>query len=115
MEKARLVIAEDHFQSWVVRRERIWRQKASSYGLSMKDYNTKFFHASIVIRRKRNEIVHLEINENNFHGMTNIKREIRNYFVKRFSQEQVLANDFSMNNTIQEFQRSNQDFLNRFL
>ena len=85
MDKAKLIAAKNHLQSWLVRRERIWRQKARSYGFSMKDHNTKFFHTSIVIRRKRNEIVHLKINEKNFHGVTNLKREIRNYFVKRFS------------------------------
>ena len=64
----------------------------------MKDHNTKFFHAFIVIRRKRNEVLHLKINEKNFHGVINLKREIRNHFVKRLSQEQIPAIDFVMDN-----------------
>lgn len=64
LESARLSAAQNHLQSWLIRRERIWRQKARAYGFSSKDHNTKFFHANTILRRKRNEIAHLEIEGN---------------------------------------------------
>ncbi|XP_057520860.1 uncharacterized protein LOC130801116 [Amaranthus tricolor] len=96
MDIARLCAAQNHLQSWFLRRERLWRQKAWSYGFNMIDHNNKFIHASTVIRRKKNEIVQLEINRRTVHGVSNLKREISFYFADRFSQEHNRALDFDM-------------------
>ena len=64
----------------------------------MKDNNTKFFHMSTMLRRKKNEIVQLKINEKNFHGVYNLKRKIRNYLANKFPQQQVSIVDFVMEN-----------------
>ena len=53
MEKARLSAANSLLNQWLIRRERIWRQRARSYGFNMKDRNTKFFHAATLFRRKK--------------------------------------------------------------
>lgn len=42
------------------REELLWKQKSRVSWLSSSDLNTKFFHASIVIRRCRNQIVELK-------------------------------------------------------
>ena len=53
METARLNAANNMLHSWLIRRERIWRQRARSYGFNMKDQNTKFFHAATLLRKKK--------------------------------------------------------------
>ena len=98
LEMARLCAAQNHLQSWLLRRERIWRQKAHTYGFSMKDHNTKFFHTSTVFKTKKNEIVQLKIDGRTVHGVSNLKNEIWCYFVERFTQDHILALDFDMGN-----------------
>ena len=87
VENARLSAAQKLHQSCLIKRERIWRQKARSYGFKMKDHNTKFFHASTLFRRKKNEIVKTMINGRCIQGISNLKTEIRNWFAQRFSQD----------------------------
>lgn len=95
-EQARLSAAQNHFQLWLLRRERFWRQKAHAYGISIKDHNTKFFYASTIFRRKKKEIRHIKINDRIFHGVSSLKTEIRDYFAQRFSQELTSDFDFDM-------------------
>ena len=57
MEVARLNAANSLLHQWLIRRERVWRQRARSYGFKMKDHNTKFFHVSTLFKRKKNEII----------------------------------------------------------
>ena len=59
MEKARLNAANSSLHQWLIRRERIWRQRARSYGFKLKDHNTKFFQASTLYKRKKKEICQL--------------------------------------------------------
>ena len=49
MERARLNAANYMLHQWLIRRERLWRQRARSYGFSTKDHNTKFFHELSVL------------------------------------------------------------------
>ena len=58
----------------------------------------KFFHTSTLFKRKKNEIIQININSRSIHGVSNLKSEIRNYFAQRFAQEQVSAFDFSLDN-----------------
>lgn len=98
MECARLRAAQNELQAWIIRRERVWRQKARSYGFSLKDHNTKFFHASTIPRRKRNEITHLQIDGRLVSGVDNLKREINRYFEDRFSLDSIPELEFDLNN-----------------
>ena len=85
LEMARLKAANSTLHQWQIRRERVWRQKARSYGFSIKDRNMKFFHASTLFKRKKNEISHITINGRQIAGVTNLKEGIRNHFVQRFT------------------------------
>lgn len=96
VECARLRASQNHLQAWLIRRERIWRQRARSYGFSLKDHNTKFFHASTLVRRKKNEIVQLQIGNNLISGVHNLKKEVFDYFEKRFSQDDLPEFDFDI-------------------
>ena len=96
MEKARLSAANSLLHQWLIRRERIWRQRARTYGFKMKDRNTKFFHAATLFRRKKQEITKIKINGRLIGGVQNLKEKVRDYFVKRYTQESVPNFDFNM-------------------
>lgn len=51
-----------------------------------------------MMRRKRNEIVHLEINGKSVNGVEALKQEIHKYFASRFSQRVYPDIDFEMGN-----------------
>ena len=53
MEVARLNAANSVLHQWLIRRERIWRQRARTYDFKVKDHNTKFFHAATMFKRKK--------------------------------------------------------------
>ena len=98
MESARLNAANCLLKQWLIKRERMWRQRARSYGFNMKGHNTKFFHASTIYKRKKNEILQIFINGNRVQGVSNLKQEVRNYFVQKFQQQQTPAFDFNLDN-----------------
>ena len=98
MESARLKAANSTLHHWLVRRESVWRQRARSYGFNTKDHNTKFFHASTTLKKRKNEIIQIKINGRRVQGVADLKFEIRNHFANRFSQEQLPAFDFDMGN-----------------
>ena len=98
MEMARLNAANSALHRWLIRRERIWRQRARAYGFNKKDHNTKFFHAATMVRKKKKQINQIKINGREIAGMHNLKQEVRSYFVKRFTQEATPAFDFNMAN-----------------
>ena len=98
MEKARLSAANSFLHRWLIRRERIWRQRARSYGFKLKDHNTKFFHASTLYKKKKKEIAHIKINGRRISGVANLKEEIRNHFAQAFAQNHVPDFDFNMDN-----------------
>ena len=96
MERARLNAANCLLNQWLIKRERVWRQRARTYGFSMKDHNTKFFHASTIYRRKKKEIIQLSINGRRVRGVANLKHEVRSYFAERFKQQYTLVFDFNL-------------------
>ena len=53
MEIARLNAASSLLHQWLIRREKVWKQRARSYGFKMKDHNTKFFHAAATFKKKK--------------------------------------------------------------
>ena len=96
MEMARLSAANSLLHQWLIRRERIWRQRARSYGFNMKDHNTKFFHAATLFRRKKQEIIKITINGRSIGGTQNLKEKVRDYFAKRYAQGTRPDFDFNM-------------------
>ena len=98
MELARLNAAQNTLQQWLIRRERIWRQRARSYGFNGKDHNTKFFHAAANFKRKHKEFIQMKINGRNIVGKENLKEQVREFFINRFKQGETPEFDFSMNN-----------------
>ena len=98
LERARLNAANSFLNQWLIKRERIWRQRARSYGFNIKDHNTKFFHAATIYKKKKNEILHMFINGNRIQGVSYLKKEVRDYFVQHFKQEQTPNFDFNLHN-----------------
>ena len=64
----------------------------------MKDHNTKFFHAAATFKKKKKEIIQTSINGTDVMGVTDLKREVRNYFTQRFRQEAIPDFDFNFDN-----------------
>ena len=62
----------------------------------MKDHNTKFFHASTLFRRKKNEILKIKINGRCIQGISNLKAGIRHFFSQQFIQEELPSFDFDL-------------------
>ncbi|XP_057532857.1 uncharacterized protein LOC130810741 [Amaranthus tricolor] len=98
LERARLNAANCFLNQWLIKRERVWRQRARSYGFNMKDHNTKFFHAATIYKKKKNEILHTFINGRRVQGVSYLKKEVRDYFVQRFKQDQTPVFDFNLDN-----------------
>lgn len=66
----------------------------------MKDHNTKFFHASTIIRRKRNEITQLKIDGRMVSGVPSLKSAINSYFSGHFTQDSTPMLDFDLGNHV---------------
>ena len=45
-----------NLREWLQREETLWRQKSKNIMLVVTDLNTKFFHLSMIMRRRRNAI-----------------------------------------------------------
>lgn len=85
IEQARLQAAQCLLQSWLIRKESIWRQKARSLGLNLKDRNTKFYHSTTIFRRKKKFIVSLRIDNRDISGIHALKGAVRDHFAQKFS------------------------------
>ena len=103
MEIARLNAASTLLNQRLLRRERLWRQRARTYGFKMKDHNTKFFHAAATFKKKKKEILTTTINGTAFQGVSELKYEVRKYFEQRFKQEPVPQFDFNLDNHPKNF------------
>ena len=58
----------------------------------------KFFHASTIFKRKKNEISQVIIDGRRVAGVANLKEGIRNHFRHRFAQDQIPGFDFDLKN-----------------
>ena len=64
------------------RLESIFKQKSREVWLKEGDRNTKFFHTSTLVRRRRNKIVKIKAGKDWIQG----KEEIKNYFIREFKE-----------------------------
>ena len=96
VERARLNAANNVLNQWLIRRERIWRQRARVYGFNIKDHNTKFFHAATCYKKKKKEFLHIKINGREVVGIQSLKEEVRSFFANRFAQESTPEFHFCM-------------------
>ncbi|GAU46303.1 hypothetical protein TSUD_283280 [Trifolium subterraneum] len=68
-------------------KESILQQKSRTKWIQEGDSNTRFFHASIKGRRRRNRIVKLKKGNEWIQGVTEIKNVTKDHFAKHFSEE----------------------------
>ena len=64
----------------------------------MKDQNTKYFHAATTLRKKKQEIEKIKIDNRVIEGAQNIKEKVRDFFVGRFKEEEKPDFDFNLDN-----------------
>ena len=76
---------EAHLQAelneWLLRNEIHWKEKSREVWLKEGDKNSKFFHFSTIIRRRRNSIDSIK---NDFGEWITDRREIQKHFVGKF-------------------------------
>ena len=76
---------EAHLQAdlneWLLRNEILWKQKSREVWLKEGDKNSKFFHLSTIIRRRRNSI---DAVKNDSGEWITDRREIQKHFVEKF-------------------------------
>ncbi|GKV42979.1 hypothetical protein SLEP1_g50328 [Rubroshorea leprosula] len=68
-------------------KESMWRQKARKSWMKDGDAITKFFHRCVKGRRRRNEIVSIQVGDKVTDQVNEIKEEVANYFEKIFSED----------------------------
>uniref|UniRef100_A0A803PRV9 Reverse transcriptase domain-containing protein n=1 Tax=Cannabis sativa TaxID=3483 RepID=A0A803PRV9_CANSA len=75
--------------------ERIWKQKSREHWIRKDDGNTKFFHASTVIKRRRNTIESVNNDSTWLHDREDIGNYMRNQFIQVYEiQNTVIDDDF---------------------
>lgn len=74
-------------QKLMVRKEKIWRQKARIQNLKLKDSNTKLFHAIANVRRRRKQISTLKIGNRVVQGVYGLKKVVEKCIKEHFSDE----------------------------
>ncbi|GAU48536.1 hypothetical protein TSUD_282880 [Trifolium subterraneum] len=68
-------------------KESLIKQKSRLKWVREGDSNSRFFHASIKSRRRRNQLSILRRGEEWIQGVDNIKSEVKNYFVTNFTED----------------------------
>ena len=67
---------------WLIREESLWKQKSRTKWLPATDLNTKFFHLSTIVKRRRNAIDFLKNQQGNW---ISGREDIGNCFVDFFT------------------------------
>ncbi|GAU33427.1 hypothetical protein TSUD_380630 [Trifolium subterraneum] len=75
------------FWDQILYKESLLHQKARTKWIQEGDSNSRFFHASIKSRRRRNQLVMLKKGEGWIQGVTNIKKEVKDHFAHHFTEE----------------------------
>ena len=70
-------------EEWMRRNEVLWRQKSREVWLKDGDKNSKFFHLSTIIRRRKNSIDAIKAEDGSW---LTCKKEIRIHIVEKFAQ-----------------------------
>ena len=78
-------------EEWQAREDIKWKQKSRELWLKEGDHNSKFFHASTIIRRRKNNIAEIKLENGNY---IYEKENIEKYFEKHF---QELSNSSTPN------------------
>nr|XP_048317979.1 uncharacterized protein LOC125418477 [Ziziphus jujuba var. spinosa] len=68
---------------WRLRLELVWRQKSRELRLKEGDRNSKFFHATTVAKRRKNQIVAIKDDNDNW---LDSRLEIGNYLTRKFEE-----------------------------
>ncbi|GKV04880.1 hypothetical protein SLEP1_g16977 [Rubroshorea leprosula] len=68
-------------------KESMWRQKARTTWIKDGDANTKFFHRCVKGRRRRNDIVSLQVGDKHMEHVQEIKEGVANYFDMLFFED----------------------------
>ncbi|GKV32990.1 hypothetical protein SLEP1_g41549 [Rubroshorea leprosula] len=68
-------------------KESMWRQKARKTWIRNGDANTKFFHRCVKGRRRRNEIVGIQVGDNYMEQVNEIKEGVANHFENLFKED----------------------------
>ena len=53
-------------EEWQAREDIKWKQKSRELWLKEGDHNSKFFHASTIIRRRKNNIAEIKLENGNY-------------------------------------------------
>ena len=72
---------QNELNEWLYRSEVLWRQKSRELWLKEGDKNSRFFHLSTIVRRRRSTI---EAVKNNAGDWVIEPNEIRNLFLENF-------------------------------
>ncbi|KAK2435690.1 hypothetical protein QL285_020733 [Trifolium repens] len=75
------------FWEQIHRKESLLHQKSRSKWIQEGDSNSRFFHASIKGRRRKNTIAMLQKGEGWIKGVDSIKHEVKDHFSKHFAEE----------------------------
>ncbi|PNX71762.1 cysteine-rich receptor-like protein kinase, partial [Trifolium pratense] len=75
------------FWEQIQHKESLLHQKSRTKWIQEGDANSRFFHASIKARRRRNQLVMLKKGAEWIQGVENIKKEAKDHFSKHFSEE----------------------------
>uniref|UniRef100_A0A2N9IMG3 CCHC-type domain-containing protein n=1 Tax=Fagus sylvatica TaxID=28930 RepID=A0A2N9IMG3_FAGSY len=69
---------------WLEREELKWRQKSRELWLKEGDRNSKFFHLSTIVRRRRNQITEIQLEDESWiHSRDNIADYFAHHFVEK--------------------------------
>ncbi|PNX81845.1 cysteine-rich receptor-like protein kinase [Trifolium pratense] len=68
-------------------KESLIKQKSRMKWVREGDSNTRFFHASLKSRRRRNQLVMIRKGDNWIQGVENVKLEVKNYFTRNFTED----------------------------
>ena len=80
-------VAQVNLWTWLKRKESYWAQNSRSKWLKEGDRNTKYFHTMASIRKRKNTISSLLLDNTNFVDPAGIRKEAISYFQKIFNEE----------------------------
>jgi hypothetical protein len=80
---------EESFWQKLRAKESLLKQKSRQKWVREGDANTKFFHAGLQIRRRKNQIIALKKDDTWIEGVQPIKQEVKRYFESFFAEDGI--------------------------